>query len=181
MSNTGRKMFLRECRPLEYSVILWNLNSNWYCNWLCRIGYLHGTTEVFQSLNSNFEYCSKLVRRAALYHIFGSLQVLHPLGFKCSPDSPFGIFIPPPMYIRFIRTSHPWILIHSAFQLLASVTGSLSVYGVISLIRLLYLLYSEYTSPLHDVPGPPSPSWWFGNFKEAQATVSNAPRHYCYT
>ena len=55
-------------------------------------------------------------------------------------------------------------------QALFTAGGSLAVYGFISFVRLLY---REYTSTLRNLPGPPSPSWLFGNFKQIQETVSN--------
>ncbi|KAE9401805.1 cytochrome P450 [Gymnopus androsaceus JB14] len=58
----------------------------------------------------------------------------------------------------------------SLLQVLTYAGGSLVVYGSISLVRLLY---GEYTSTLRNLPGPPSPSWLFGNFKQIQETENN--------
>jgi len=48
-------------------------------------------------------------------------------------------------------------------QLLTSAAATLGLYGA---YQLLKFAYKEYTSPLHDLPGPKSSSWLFGNLKE---------------
>ena len=49
------------------------------------------------------------------------------------------------------------------FNLLLSTGGTLLAYGV---YRLLCVLYAQYTSPLRDIPGPESPSFLYGNFRQ---------------
>lgn len=53
-------------------------------------------------------------------------------------------------------------------QLLTSVSVTLVLYRV---YQLLKFAYKKYTSPLRDFPGPKSPSWLYGNFKEISAAV----------
>ncbi|KAF8823953.1 hypothetical protein HHX47_DHR9000464 [Lentinula edodes] len=50
-------------------------------------------------------------------------------------------------------------------QILASIFGTLGVYG---LFLLAQYLYREATSPLNALPGPPNSSWIYGNSKEIQ-------------
>jgi hypothetical protein len=44
--------------------------------------------------------------------------------------------------------------------LAASITATLGVYTV---YKILNVLYKEFNSPLHNVPGPKSAHWFFGN------------------
>ncbi|KAJ7123213.1 cytochrome P450 [Mycena filopes] len=48
-------------------------------------------------------------------------------------------------------------------KLLASLAGSAVAFG---LYQVLKLVYREYTSPLRHLPGPKSPHFFFGNFRE---------------
>jgi hypothetical protein len=57
-------------------------------------------------------------------------------------------------------------------QLLASVTGTLVIYGVYHLFKLIY---NEINSPLRDLPGPENESLFYGNFKQIWGAVSVPP------
>lgn len=48
-------------------------------------------------------------------------------------------------------------------QLLVSLSATLGAYGV---YRLVAFYYDQWTSPLQLLPGPPSPSFIYGNMKE---------------
>ncbi|KAL0947682.1 hypothetical protein HGRIS_013770 [Hohenbuehelia grisea] len=48
-------------------------------------------------------------------------------------------------------------------KLAASMLATLALYGLYKLARIIY---GELTSPLRDMPGPKSSSWFYGNFKE---------------
>ncbi|KAJ3865395.1 cytochrome P450 [Lentinula novae-zelandiae] len=61
-------------------------------------------------------------------------------------------------------------------QVLASIFGTLGVYG---LFLLAQYLYREATSPLNALPGPPNSSWIYGNSKEIQDAVSGHRENVC--
>jgi hypothetical protein len=48
-------------------------------------------------------------------------------------------------------------------KLVVSVAGSLGVYA---LYEVLKLVYGELKSPIRYLPGPPSTHWFYGNLKE---------------
>ncbi|KAJ3774193.1 cytochrome P450 [Lentinula raphanica] len=54
---------------------------------------------------------------------------------------------------------------HSILRITLSIFGTLGSYG---LFLLAQYLYRETTSPLNKLPGPPNPSWIYGNSKELQ-------------
>ena len=54
-------------------------------------------------------------------------------------------------------------------QLVGSLAGILLVYGF---YKIFAFIYDELTSPLRHVPGPPSVSWIYGNFKQLSESVS---------
>jgi hypothetical protein len=54
-------------------------------------------------------------------------------------------------------------------QLVGSLAGILLVYGI---YKIFTFIYDELTSPLRHVPGPPSVSWIYGNFKQLSESVS---------
>ena len=49
-----------------------------------------------------------------------------------------------------------------------SLLGSVAAYG---LYKILAFIYAEFTSPLRNFPGPPSPSFVFGNFKQMRESM----------
>lgn len=51
----------------------------------------------------------------------------------------------------------------------ASLAGILLVFGV---YKISTFIYDEVTSPVRDIPGPPSPSLLYGNLKELSESVS---------
>ncbi|KAG6809703.1 hypothetical protein H0H92_015069 [Tricholoma furcatifolium] len=57
-----------------------------------------------------------------------------------------------------------------AVQLVGSLSATLVAYGA---YRLLQLIYEEVTSPLRDLPGPPSPSFIYGNMQEIWAAENS--------
>ncbi|TFK60962.1 cytochrome P450 [Pluteus cervinus] len=58
-------------------------------------------------------------------------------------------------------------------QLLGSLVGTLILYG---LVKVVQLSYNEWTSPIRDLPGPKSPSWIWGNFKEIWVSEHSVPQ-----
>ena len=54
-------------------------------------------------------------------------------------------------------------------QLVVSLASLLLVYGI---YKILAFVYDELTSPLRHVPGPPNPSFIYGNFKQLSESVS---------
>lgn len=50
-----------------------------------------------------------------------------------------------------------------------SLAGILLVFGV---YKISTFIYDEVTSPVREVPGPPSPSFLYGNLKELPESVS---------
>jgi hypothetical protein len=54
-------------------------------------------------------------------------------------------------------------------RLVGSLAGILLVYGIYKISRFIY---DELTSPLRHVPGPPNPSFIYGNFKQLSESVS---------
>ena len=54
-------------------------------------------------------------------------------------------------------------------QIMVSLASILLVFGI---YKISTFVYDEITSPLRRVPGPPSPSFIYGNFKELAASVS---------
>ena len=57
-------------------------------------------------------------------------------------------------------------------QLAVSLASLLLVYGI---YKILAFVYNELTSPLRYVPGPPSPSFIYGSFKQLSESVSRKP------
>ena len=57
----------------------------------------------------------------------------------------------------------------STAQLAVSLAGLFLVYGF---YKIATFIYDELTSPLRHVPGPPSPSFIYGSFKELAESVS---------
>jgi len=55
-------------------------------------------------------------------------------------------------------------------QLVVSLAGVFLVYAI---YKLSTFIHDQVTSPLRDVPGPPSPSLLYGNFKELLTSVSS--------
>ena len=56
-------------------------------------------------------------------------------------------------------------------QLVVSVAGVLVIYGI---FKISSLIYNELTSPLRHLPGPPSPSFIYGSFKQLSESVSRS-------
>ncbi|TFK22664.1 cytochrome P450 [Coprinopsis marcescibilis] len=54
-------------------------------------------------------------------------------------------------------------------------TSLFATFGTYGLYRILSFFYQEWTSPLKVLPGPPSQSWLFGNFKTASAALWEMP------
>jgi hypothetical protein len=54
-------------------------------------------------------------------------------------------------------------------QLAVSLASFLLVYGI---YKIFAFVYDELTSPLRHVPGPPSPSFIYGSFKQLSESVS---------
>ena len=54
-------------------------------------------------------------------------------------------------------------------QLVVSLTSFILVYGV---YRISTLVYDKLTSPIRHLPGPPCPSFIYGNFKQLSESVS---------
>ena len=52
----------------------------------------------------------------------------------------------------------------SPFKLLLGATSLAIIFGVCKLVN--HVIITPYFSPLHDLPGPKSPSFVFGNFRE---------------
>ena len=55
-------------------------------------------------------------------------------------------------------------------QLVVSLASIFLVYGI---YRIFAFIYDEVTSPLSYVPGPPSPGFIYGNFKQLSESVSH--------
>ena len=55
-------------------------------------------------------------------------------------------------------------------QLVVSLAGIGFIYG---LYKIFAFIHDEATSPIRDIPGPPNPSFLYGNFKELSVTVSS--------
>ena len=53
-------------------------------------------------------------------------------------------------------------------QLVVSSAGILMVYGI---YKISTFIYDEMTSPVRYIPGPPSPSFLYGNFKQLSESV----------
>lgn len=58
-------------------------------------------------------------------------------------------------------------------QFVASLLGIILIYGI---YKISAFIYDEVTSPIRDVPGPPNPSFLYGNFKELTTSVSQKSR-----
>ncbi|EAU81974.2 cytochrome P450 [Coprinopsis cinerea okayama7 len=56
-------------------------------------------------------------------------------------------------------------------QLLTSLVATFGAYG---LYKLITFFYGEWTSPIRILPGPPSPSWFYGNLKEIWQSEKSA-------
>ena len=54
-------------------------------------------------------------------------------------------------------------------QLAVSLAGIALIYGF---FKIYAFIYDGLTSPIRDIPGPPNPSFLYGNFKELLASVS---------
>ena len=54
-------------------------------------------------------------------------------------------------------------------QLVVSLAGIVLIYVI---YKISAFIHDEVTSPIRDVPGPPNPSFLYGNFKELTVTVS---------
>ena len=54
-------------------------------------------------------------------------------------------------------------------QLLVSLASIGLIYGI---YKISALIHDEVTSPMRDVPGPPNPSFLYGNFQELLGSVS---------
>jgi hypothetical protein len=54
-------------------------------------------------------------------------------------------------------------------QLVVSLASFPLIYGI---YKIFAFVYDELTSPLRHVPGPPSPSFIYGSFKELSESVS---------
>ena len=54
-------------------------------------------------------------------------------------------------------------------QLVISLTGIGLIYGI---YKLSAFIHDQLTSPIHDIPGPPNPSFLYGNFQELSVSVS---------
>ena len=54
-------------------------------------------------------------------------------------------------------------------QLVVSLASIFLVFGI---YKILAFVYDELTSPLRHVPGPPNPSFIYGNFKQLSESVS---------
>ena len=54
-------------------------------------------------------------------------------------------------------------------QLVVSLAAIFLIYAI---YRISAFVHDEITSPIRDVPGPPNPSFLYGNFKELLVTVS---------
>ncbi|KAK0227770.1 cytochrome P450 [Armillaria fumosa] len=63
---------------------------------------------------------------------------------------------------------------HVVLQVACTFLGTLVVYGLYQLSRTFYL---EYTSPLRDLPGPASPSFFAGNLKQIWASEDGNLHH----
>ena len=55
-------------------------------------------------------------------------------------------------------------------QLVVPLVGIALVYGI---YKISAFIYDEVTSPIRDIPGPPNPSFLYGNFEELLASVSS--------
>ena len=64
-------------------------------------------------------------------------------------------------------------LVGTTARLVLSLAGIFLVYGI---YKISAFIYDEMTSPIRDVPGPPNPSFLFGNFKELFKLVSVSPK-----
>lgn len=58
-------------------------------------------------------------------------------------------------------------------QLLGSIAGTLALYGVYQILRLVY---ASWTNPLRDLPGPKNASWFYGNLKDIWQAVCLRPQ-----
>ena len=54
-------------------------------------------------------------------------------------------------------------------QIVVSLAGIVLIYGI---YKISAFIHDELTSPMRDVPGPPNPSFLYGNFKELMVSVS---------
>jgi uncharacterized membrane protein YagU involved in acid resistance len=57
-----------------------------------------------------------------------------------------------------------------ALQLVGSLIAALAAYV---LYKIVTLTYFEFTSPLRELPGPKSPSWIYGHFRQVWDLVSS--------
>ena len=60
-----------------------------------------------------------------------------------------------------------------AVQLAVSLAGFLLLYGI---YKIFSFIYNDLTSPLRQIPGPPSPSFIYGSFKQLSESVSRKPQ-----
>ena len=58
-------------------------------------------------------------------------------------------------------------------QLVVSLSGIALIYGI---YKISVFIHDKVTSPIRDVPGPPNPSFLYGNFKELFSLVSVSPK-----
>ena len=63
-------------------------------------------------------------------------------------------------------------------HLVVSLASFLLVYGI---YKIFAFIYGELTSPLRDVPGPPNPSFIYGNFKQLSESVSQKAQYHSLT
>ena len=54
-------------------------------------------------------------------------------------------------------------------QLVVSLADIALIYGI---YKISAFIRDEVTSPIRDIPGPPNPSFLYGNFKELLVSVS---------
>ena len=54
-------------------------------------------------------------------------------------------------------------------RLAISLTGIGLIYGI---YKISAFIHYQLTSPIHDIPGPPNPSFFYGNFEELLVSVS---------
>ena len=54
-------------------------------------------------------------------------------------------------------------------QFIVALPSFILVYGI---YKILAFAYDELTSPYRDIPGPPNPSFLYGNFKQLSESVS---------
>ena len=66
----------------------------------------------------------------------------------------------------FFNLAAPYV---TTTQLPLSLASILLVYGI---YKISAFVYDELTSPLRHVPGPPNPSFLYGNFKQLSELVT---------